>query len=141
MIELVFILVILGALAVVAIPKLVATRDDAKLATIAHDTMTGAFEVASYAVARGKTEPTLSAMSNGVANMIEEGYATEAGTDVTVSSIDVADCLHLKLENQGSNTEVIRVVYTGSGGNCDRLQHLIDQSRFPIPLHGHLISY
>ena len=140
MIELIFVIVIIGILAAVSIPKLAATRDDARLSATAQDTMTGAFEVASYAVAHGKTESTLSAMSNGVKSLLDNGYATESGTDVTISSGDVSDCIHLKIENRGGNTEVIVVNYTGSGGNCDRLQKLIDQSRFPIPLRGTLIS-
>jgi prepilin-type N-terminal cleavage/methylation domain-containing protein len=140
MIELIFVIVIIAILAVVAIPKLAATRDDARIATIAQNTMTGAFEVASYAVSRGMTESTISAMSNGVKQLIDRGLATESGTDVTISSGDVADCLHLKIEDQGTDTEVVVVQFTGSGGNCDRLQSLIDENRFPIPLHGTLIS-
>jgi prepilin-type N-terminal cleavage/methylation domain-containing protein len=139
-IELIFVIVLIGILAAVGLPKLAATRDDARLSVIAQNTMTGAFEVASYAVARGMTEPTLSAMSRGISMLISKGFATETGTDVTVGSGDVADCLHLKIEQQGSGTEVIVIEYTGSGGYCDRLQSLIDQSRFPIPLRGSMIS-
>lgn len=141
MIELIFVIVILVVLAVVAIPKLSATRDDARIAMIAQNTMTGAFEVASYAVSRGMTESTISAMSNSVKRLIDQGYAAESGTDVTISSGDVSDCLHLKVDNQGASTEVVVVQFTGSGGNCDRLQNLIDENSFPIPLHGTLISY
>lgn len=143
MVELIFVIVIVAILGVVAIPKLAATRDDARLSTIAQDTMTGAFEVASYAVARGMTAPTLSAMSNAVKALIDHGFATESGTDVTIASGDsVSDCLHLKIDNSASGTKVIVVEYTGTGlsDNCDRLQNLIDQGRFPIPLHGNLIS-
>ena len=102
--------------------------------------MTGAFEVASYAVGRGMTAPLISTMSNGVKSLIENGYATEVPGDVTIGAGNVVDCLHLKIENQGTGTKVIVVEYTGSGGACDRLQSLIDQSRFPIPLRGTLIS-
>ena len=141
LIELMIVVAIIGILAAIAIPKLAATRDDAYTSAVAQNTMTGAFEVASYAVARGMTEPTLSAMSNSVKAMIDEGYATESGTDVTISAGSISNCLHLKLENQGANTEVIVVDFTGSGGSCDRLRQLIDQSRFPIPLRGQMISY
>ena len=40
MIELIFVIVILGILAAVAIPRLAATRDDAKIATAAQDLAT-----------------------------------------------------------------------------------------------------
>jgi type II secretory pathway pseudopilin PulG len=140
MIELIFVIVIIGILAAVAIPKLAATRDDAKVSMIAQNTMTAAWEVAAYAVAAGRTEATLTAMSNAATSLKDHGYATESGVDMTIGASDVADCLHLKIENQGANTEVIKITFSGSGGNCDRLQSLIDQSVFPIPLHGTLIS-
>lgn len=140
MIELVFIIVIIGILAAVALPKLAATRDDARLSATAQNTMTGAWEIAAYAAAQGRTESTLSAMSNGVKSLIANGYASESGTDVTIRAGDVQDCLHLKIEGQGNNTEVIVVNFTGSGSECDRLQRMIDNSRFPIPLRGNLIS-
>jgi hypothetical protein len=103
--------------------------------------MLAATEVASYAVAHGMTESTLSAMSRAVQNLKDKGYATETGTDVTIGLGSVQDCLHLKIDNQSGNTEFIKIELTGSGGNCDRLQSLIDQNSFPIPLRGNLISY
>ena len=141
MIELIFIIVILAVLAAFAIPKLAATRDDARIATIAQETMTGATEISAYAVSRGMTQSTLSAMSNAVSALIGQGYATENGTDLTVQAGSVNDCLHLKIEGQGTNTEVIKIEFTGSGGDCDKLQRLIDQNAFPIPLRGNRISF
>ncbi len=141
MVELIFIIIIVGILVTTALPRLAATREDARLSLIAHNTMTGAFEIASYAVTKGKTTPTLSEMSNGVSTLIDQGYATESGADVTIGTDDVIDCLHLKIENQGSYTETIVIENTGSGGSCDRLQSLIDASRFPIPLRGTKIKF
>jgi general secretion pathway protein G len=141
MIELIFVIVIVAVLAVVAIPKLAATRDDARASAIAQDAMTGAFEVATYAVSRGMTASTLTEMSNAVTSLVEEGHATENGTDVTIGIGNISDCMHLKIENQGANVEVIKIVFTGSGGNCDTLKGLIDPSVFPMPLHGSLVSY
>jgi len=53
MIELIFVIVILGILASVAIPKLSATRDDAKVAAAATTIGNAISEVASYYTARG----------------------------------------------------------------------------------------
>ena len=55
MIELVFVIVILGVLAAVAIPKLSATRTDAQASSTASSIMTGATEIVSYAIAKGET--------------------------------------------------------------------------------------
>ena len=141
MIELIFIIVIIGILAATALPKLAATRDDAHVSTVAHEVMTAAGEVAAYATARGETTPTISAMSKAAASLIDNENATESGATLKVTAIDVADCLELKIENQGHNTETLKIVFTGSGGYCDTLQSLIDANAFPMPLHGRLISY
>jgi len=141
MIELIFIIVIIGILAAVAIPKLAATRNDAYISTIAHEVMTAAWEVAAYATAKGQTESTISAMSNAAASLIDNENAIEDGTTLKVTAIDIADCVELKLENRGANTETLKIEFTGSGGHCDTLQSLIDANVFPMPLRGTMISY
>jgi general secretion pathway protein G len=142
MIELIFIIVIIGILAAVAIPKLAATRDDAHISVIAHSTMTAAWDIAAYATARGDTAATLTEMSDSVQALIDSGDAEEkSGTELMVGSIDSNDCLRLKIENPGGNTETIKIEFTGSSKNCNTLKSLIDESAFPIPLHGRLISY
>ena len=55
MIELVFVIVILGILAAVAIPKLAATRDDAKISKMASNIQTAKTELMTQIVARGVT--------------------------------------------------------------------------------------
>ena len=54
MIELIFVIVILGILAAVAIPKLAATRDDANIAKGASAVSTLIGDVGSYYTAKGK---------------------------------------------------------------------------------------
>ena len=53
MIELIFVIVILGILAAVAIPKLAATRDDAKTASLATQIQSGTTELISYYTSQG----------------------------------------------------------------------------------------
>ena len=53
MIELIFVIVILGILAAIAIPKLVATRDDAITASLTTQIKAGTKELISYYVSRG----------------------------------------------------------------------------------------
>ena len=141
MIELVFVIVIIGILAAIALPKLAATRDDARISTIAHETMTAAWEVAAYATAKGSTAGSISEMSNSAQSLIEHEDASESGITLKVTAIDVADCVEITIENQGANTETLKIEFVSSGGNCDTLQSLIDASVFPMPLHGTLISY
>ena len=54
MIELIFVIVILGILAAVAIPKLNATRDDAEIAKAASNFSTVISDITSYYTAKGK---------------------------------------------------------------------------------------
>jgi general secretion pathway protein G len=54
MIELIFVIVILGILAAVAIPRLTATRDDAQIARGASDIATAINDFGSYYTARGQ---------------------------------------------------------------------------------------
>ena len=146
MIELIFVIVIIGVLAAVSIPKLAATRDDAKMSTIAQNTMTAATEIAAYAVAKGKTKSDLSLMSNAVQRLTTEGEANQTNTAPPTLEIHwkgIADCLVLKIEQQGSDTEVLTIEANGSSTNsgCDRLRSLIDTERFPLLLRGSHVVY
>jgi len=53
MIELIFVIVIIGILAAVAIPKLAATRDDAKISNIIANTRTALGDMTSYYTSQG----------------------------------------------------------------------------------------
>lgn len=56
MIELIFVIVILGILAAVAIPKLAATRDDAKVAALKSDLSTVVSDLGAYYTSQGSTK-------------------------------------------------------------------------------------
>jgi prepilin-type N-terminal cleavage/methylation domain-containing protein len=53
MIELVFVIVIIGLLAAIAIPKMMVTRDDAQTATLATQLKEGTKEIISYYTSQG----------------------------------------------------------------------------------------
>ena len=68
MIELIFVIVIIGILAAVAIPKLAATRDDAKITSIIANTRTGLGDMSQYYSSQGAdgwdNNASVSAVSN-----------------------------------------------------------------------------
>lgn len=65
MIELIFVIVILGILAAVAIPKLSATRDDAKASKVVADSATVMSDLGNYYTSKGTfTGATLGAVTN-----------------------------------------------------------------------------
>ena len=81
MIELIFVIVILGILAAVAIPRLAATRDDAEIAKVATNIQTLVSDLGSYYTSQGKftvttgTPTDISAMTN-VSNPVKaKAYA------------------------------------------------------------------
>ena len=139
MIELIFVIVILGILAAVAIPKLSATRDDAENAALAQNIMNGAGEIAAYAVSKGETLPQLSAMSNGLTALIESGKATEnvANHSVQVIRGTVSDCVTVKVD-VGALEENLTITLgsAGTDSDCLGLQRLIDMKVYPMVLRG-----
>jgi len=95
MIELIFVIVILGILAAVAIPKLAATRDDAKAAAIKTDIGTALNSIPSWYQGQ-KEASVINAMSidtniwTKTANIVEYVYKENASdTDhVTIKIVD-----------------------------------------------------
>ena len=81
MIELIFVIVILGILAAVAIPKLAATRDDAQISKIVTNISTIQSEISGYVLSQGSVpldDTNLTTASNTYAAGIGTGYITLA---------------------------------------------------------------
>jgi prokaryotic N-methylation motif domain protein len=70
MIELIFVIVILGILAAVAIPRLAATRDDAEVSKAASNIQTMVTDLGAYYTSQGNFSTTVSTMTN-VANPVK----------------------------------------------------------------------
>ncbi|QOP42785.1 prepilin-type N-terminal cleavage/methylation domain-containing protein [Sulfurimonas sediminis] len=144
MIELIFVIVILGILAAVAIPKLAATRGDAQVSKIAMNIMTGASEIASYAMSQAKTEDNLSVMSNAVANMEASGEASistaEKKAVIQVGSVN--DCATIQVQT-GANDDNLTISFGDPGSDtlCVGLQGAIDASQYPMKLRGTSVNY
>ncbi|WP_269089343.1 type II secretion system protein [Hydrogenimonas urashimensis] len=107
MIELIFVIVILGILAAVAIPKLAATRDDAKISKMASNIQTAKNEIASYVVSQGGTDTNWTlATYKKASNVISEMAATG---EINTTS------------NNGH--DVIQFVDTDNGAVCITLEY------------------
>ena len=90
MIELIFVIVILGILAAVAIPRLAATRDDAEVSKAATDAATLVSEITSYYTARGELPTAIEKLTN-----IKVG-----GTGQTVSlQVKNTNCIKYAVSN------------------------------------------
>jgi prepilin-type N-terminal cleavage/methylation domain-containing protein len=83
MIELVFVIVILGILASVAIPKLAATRDDANIAKASTEISSFVSDIGSYYTAHGHFDGNISKMTNVPVTQTAMDFNTSAPTPVT----------------------------------------------------------
>lgn len=122
MIELIFVIVILGILAAVAIPRLAATRDDAQIAKQAANIKTMIGEIGAYTVSQG-TAPTEDINMSRASNTYVEGKTTKYyGTMTAAGRITIFDkpsdaggtqCAHLDVNathitlTQDANSTVI----------------------------------
>jgi general secretion pathway protein G len=96
MIELIFVIVILGILAAVAIPKLSATRDDAKVSTGASDLATVISDIGSYYTAKGSFG-SLATMTN-VASFDDTTKGATA-TDVANFTVNGVNCVKFTFDD------------------------------------------
>ena len=142
MIELVFVILILGILAAVAIPKLAATRDDAKMVTIAQNITIGAQEIATYAVSQGQTLDDMSAMSNAIEHMQHDGDAVLSPKKAVIKIGNVNDCITMQIvTNATEDNLTLSYGNAGSDTQCLRLQSSVDAAKYPMKLRGEYVKY
>jgi len=119
MIELIFVIVILGILAAVAIPKLAATRDDAKIAKMATNVSTTISDIGAYYTSQGK-------MGTNWSDMTNVHLESAAGTDSTVSTTQAKlyngndECITFDVN--GSTLTVAAGSVTTAGSVCKNVQ-------------------
>lgn len=142
MIELVFVIVILGVLAAVIVPKLAATRADAEASTRAHTIMTAANEIVSYAVAVGQTDSNLSQMSNSIFSLELSNEAVLANNKATISTGSISDCVTIEV-TVGLTDDTLIITFGNANGDnaCISLQSLINTDEYPVKLRGISIVY
>ena len=112
MVELIFVIVILGILAAVAIPKLAATRDDAKISVAATELANAISDFGTYYTSKGSFS-TLVNMSN--VNFFESGTTDlSAGSSVTFEvAPGTGACFTFTTTSDGNLTVVHTATDTG----------------------------
>ena len=111
MIELIFVIVILGILAAVAIPRLAATRDDAELSKAATNMTTVVTDLASYYTSQGEFKDKLQDMT----------------TVQLPIKIKGKQCAEFKTTTDGNIT-----IKKGNEGLCAELWKLDSMKNFPL---------
>jgi general secretion pathway protein G len=123
MIELIFVIVILGILAAVAIPRLAATRDDAQAAKLASNVKTMIGEFGAYTVAQGiapKDDANMSLASNAYTEMNASTYSSTSGAVITVK--DKANGTGCITVTVGDTNISIAKLSTGTSAICKAVQ-------------------
>ena len=139
MIELIFVIVILGILAAVAIPKLMATRSDAKISKMASNIQTAENEIAAYVTATGKFDSNGSVMSNVINEMEIAGTAVNDTSNKTTTfktednSGKLEDCIKFDWKND-HNLTVTHL--NGSGDICKGVQKIVKATNIQIKGQG-----
>jgi len=103
MIELIFVIVILGILAAVAIPKLAATRDDAKISKGATEVAQIVSDFGAYYTANGAFSSSVATMTN-----VKTVLDTPAGFsyDNGASGTSLEDCVDFNVSTTDGNLTV-----------------------------------
>lgn len=126
MIELIFVIVIIGILAAVAIPKFAATRDDAQISQIIASAKIALSDMSSFYTAKGNIYWENTATVNEVTNVKlttscsgEQSTAAVVGTSLVLcdgKSADAATCLTMEV-----NETTVKVAAANLGGSivCD----------------------
>lgn len=140
MIELVFVIVILGILAAVALPKFSATRDDAKVSMIAQNIGTAVGEIASYATSKGSSDSDLSVMSNALQKLKNSGNAVLSNNKAVIS-IDGADCINIDVVKNVTNDDLKVSFVSSTNLSCLSLQSAVDAQNYSIKLRGKSVVY
>ena len=138
MIELIFVIVILGILAAVAIPKMMATRTDAEISKVASNIKTAENEIAAYVTAKGFFETNGSRMSNVINEMEKEGTANNSTNDVTIirtkdDNGSLENCIRL---DWSSDVNLSITHESGSGKICAGVQSLVKETNITIKGQG-----
>jgi len=134
MIELIFVIVILGILASVAIPKLAATRDDAKLVSAATAVGVAISEITAYYTAKGEFNQSVpTVMSNALAESIWTLNIPANPNPSTVITADYSvndnDCIRLSI---GSGDVNVSRISANTDAICDSVSARVPDRNITI---------
>ena len=122
MIELIFVIVILGVLASVAIPRLAATRDDAEVAKAATNLTTAVSDITAYYTAKGNFKNSAS-----TSNVKFDSITNALNKDGKLLVKGKTECVAVTLptiDEQKSGNVVLKLTFTKNDAVCKQLARL-----------------
>jgi len=144
LVELIFIIIIIGILITVALPRLVGTRDDAIIAKDSEYIMGVMTEISSYIVAKGESRNDLTEMSS-ILKSLDEQQRVVLDTDEKNAQVKIGedeDCITIDLDSN-ETTEILKTQFTSNSTDriCNLVQKFIQQKDYPLVLRGRLIKF
>jgi general secretion pathway protein G len=139
MIELIFVIVILGILAAVAIPKMAATRDDAVVSSMASRIGAVRNEVVAYAYSQINLDSNMSHMSQ-VLKTMEDNGEVEIGVRYATFIVKNFKCIDMNISSDDTN---LSINFRNPNGNsfCTSLQSAVSTMRTELNLKGQTVNY
>ena len=127
MIELIFVIVILGVLASVAIPRLAATRDDAEVAKAATNLTTAISDITAYYTAKGKFTSSVRSDLTKITNALNKSGQLNVKGDTTCVSVTLPTTTATSITTASNKVELTLNFGSAGGKNdavCKQLRKL-----------------
>ena len=144
MIELIFVIVIIGILSAVTLPRLSATRDDALIANNSQYIVGIMTEISTYSIANGESKDDLSEMSSLLELLKAQNRVV---LDVAIKSAKVKigedeACITVDIDSN-STTDLLQTIFSVGTTDrvCHQVQEFIKEKDYPLVLRGRLIKY
>ena len=140
-IELIFVIAIIGVLAAIAIPRLMSTRDDAKVAKMMMSVGNVISEITNYANAKKTTTTDLSEMSNSLKGLVTNGEANCSEENQSIIKMGGVDCIKLEVIHTATNNDLNVSMISTTNSLCQYLQKEIKPNLYEVRLSGMVVKY
>ncbi len=139
--ELIFVIVIIGILAIIAIPKLVATRDDARVSTMMMNIGNIISEITTYATSKKETTSNLANMSNTLSKLVIRDEANCSIDNVAIIKMGGVNCIKMTVVKTASDNDLNVSTISTSNMLCKYLQKEIKPNLYQVRLRGIFVKY
>jgi prepilin-type N-terminal cleavage/methylation domain-containing protein len=144
MVELIFVVVIIGILASILIPKFSISRDDALIAKNSEYIMGIMIEISTYITVKGESRNDLSEMSSIIETLkTQNRIIIDSSTKSAKVKIgEEMGCITIDIDSTGS-TELLKTVFSPIPTDriCQMVQNFIKEKDYPLVVRGRLIKY
>ncbi len=140
MIELIFVIIIIGILSAIAIPKLSATRDDAEVVKIAAALRNGSNDIVSYALTKGRVESNFSLMSFSFEDLESSNLAVMGPYKMILKAGSTQDCITLEINS--TTLSDMKISFSQNPDSaCSSLQNIVKKVNYNFQFRGSHVTF